>query len=601
MKVGIIDSGVQYSGSIPFCQFVLNGRNIEKDKLIDSKGHGTTMFSIISNALDETDMVVSLRIKESGYIDNFALAKGIEFFINQNVQLINISLGVNTSEGAEELNDMCRKAYNQGIVIVTSASNYDEISYPWACQGVLRVRQGIDNNNLIRMEKDLFGIYNLFVNKRRYGVKQKISFGNSAATAYVSMLMCKKFKEYFGNVDEITQKEWISYIVGQAHRERIDALFAKVQLIKGDVEFINNENFIDWKRCMVVPFCKEMDSLIKYSPNLKIVAGSGGITTKFSREYNIVPIKLENKFIERYNISTIIIGYLDKLEKTEMNYTEDFLVEFALKNNLNIFSFRRLSKTNEAKIAMKKNIQYRHTIVVNNEKLNILRKAVPYNLLPHKPVVGVFGTSSKQGKLTCQLNLKKELENQGIIVNYIGTEHQSALLGSVFEYPMGYGGTSSIQLNIEEGIEYLQRAIFYVDKMVEGDLILLGGQSWLIPYDVEQQTAIYNLAFLEGTRPDYAVLVINPELDNEQYVLDTKATLESLYKCDVIAIFYSDMKPYSNKAIQVKIKRSENDIRKMNKEISRKYNVFAGCINSSKDIEQAVDILCKKLGGSNCF
>lgn len=52
-----------------------------------------------------------------------------------------------------------------------------------------------------------------------------------------------------------------------------------------------------------------------------------------------------------------------------------------------------------------------------------LREVVPYWIIPEKPVIGVFGTSSKQGKFTLQLAMKSEFNRRGIGVDSIGTEH----------------------------------------------------------------------------------------------------------------------------------------------------------------------------------
>ena len=89
--------------------------------------------------------------------------------------------------------------------------------------------------------------------------------------------------------------------------------------------------------------------------------------------------------------------------------------------------------------------------------------------------------------------------------------------------------------------------------------------------------------------------MINPELDNEKYIIDTKVVLESLYKCDVVGIFYSDMRPYSSLSSKIKIKRSKADILKLNQELCEKFGLFAGCINNSDDIQCLVRNLETKL------
>ncbi len=592
MRIAIIDSGISFSRKVNIQQYIV-GKDIVKEQPIDLKGHGSLMFSIIETVLNEEDIVFSLRVNEKYKIDNFIIAKAIEFCIQNHVKIINISLGITDDQGKQFLQETCLKAYSNNILIIASASNLNEIVYPWACQQIVKVRQGEKSDNSLEIKKDHLNVYNLFVNRRRYGIDHRIALGNSFATAYITSILCQKIKnneiidpnDLIGLVDCLQKK---------SDRKKIELLLEKVHLINGKVEFINS-NKINWRRCVVVPFCKEMDGVIQYGVNAEVVAGSGGIQTNIAKKYNVVSTELSDEDVINYNISTIIIGYLDKIEVRNIKYTEEFLVEYAIRNNLNIFSFKRLRQEYERKILEKGSVIYKYAEVINAEKLTKIRAAVPYNFLPHKPVIGVFGTSSRQGKFTCQLKLKKQFEEDGFTVNFIGTEHQAALVGSVLEYPSGYNGIENIQLSIEESIEYLQRCIYYIDQVIEGDIILVGGQSWLIPFDIEQQTAIYNLAFLESTRPDYAILVINPELDNEKYIIDTKVVLESLYKCDVVGIFYSDMRPYSSLSSKIKIKRSKADILKLNQELCEKFGLFAGCINNSDDIQCLVRNLETKL------
>ena len=56
------------------------------------------------------------------------------------------------------------------------------------------------------------------------------------------------------------------------------------------------------------------------------------------------------------------------------------------------------------------------------------------------PIVGIFGMSSHQGKLTLQLELIKLL-SQNYTVSSIGTEPTAALFNMDYCFPMGYHST----------------------------------------------------------------------------------------------------------------------------------------------------------------
>ena len=74
------------------------------------------------------------------------------------------------------------------------------------------------------------------------------------------------------------------------------------------------------------------------------------------------------------------------------------------------------------------------------------------------PIIGVFGTSSKQGKFTLQLKLRELLLKQGYSVGEIGTEPTSQLFGKEYVFPMGYNSTVYIEHN--DIISYLNAALY---------------------------------------------------------------------------------------------------------------------------------------------
>lgn len=150
------------------------------------------------------------------------------------------------------------------------------------------------------------------------------------------------------------------------------------------------------------------------------------------------------------------------------------------------------------------------------------------------PVVGVFGTSSKQGKFTLQLALRKIMLEQGYSVGGIGTEPTSQLFGMDYVFPMGYNSTVYIDYNAV--IHFLNSAMHNI-CIKNTDIIIVGSQSGTIPYAYGNISnyPTFQHAFLMGTLPDCIVLCVNT-FDSFEYIHRTIAFLESVANSKVIAL-----------------------------------------------------------------
>ena len=159
-----------------------------------------------------------------------------------------------------------------------------------------------------------------------------------------------------------------------------------------------------------------------------------------------------------------------------------------------------------------------------------------------KPVLGVYGTSSSQGKFTLQLFLRDIFMKLGYKVGQIGTEPSSLLYGMDYVYPMGYNNT--VYIHDYEVIRFLNDKL---QKLCEKnvDIIITGSQSGIVPYDVGNivQYSMPQIDFLLGTQPDVVVLCINP-FDETYYIKRTLKCIEACGDCKVIGIvmFPMDLK-----------------------------------------------------------
>lgn len=153
------------------------------------------------------------------------------------------------------------------------------------------------------------------------------------------------------------------------------------------------------------------------------------------------------------------------------------------------------------------------------------------------PVLGVFGTSSAQGKFSLQLKLRKAFINAGYYVKQISTEPTGALFGMDYMCPFGYN--SSISINRNEAAKYYNQLLHECD-VANPDLIIVGSQSATVPQNNYNESffTFEQIEFLFGTRPDAVVLVIN-HFDEIQYINRTIRFIESSVDTKVICCVLS--------------------------------------------------------------
>ncbi|WP_237982365.1 S8 family peptidase [Bacillus thuringiensis] len=158
IKIGIIDSGIDITHED---LKVTDGINIidPNSNYNDDYGHGTRVAGVIS-ALDNNKGVLGmaplseifaikvLDARGKGSISN--VISGIEWAIDNKLDIVNLSLQTIINNNA--LEEVVKKAYEQGIILVAAAGNkghngvQETITYPAAYKEVISVG-AIDENN----------------------------------------------------------------------------------------------------------------------------------------------------------------------------------------------------------------------------------------------------------------------------------------------------------------------------------------------------------------------------------------------------------------------------------------------------------------------
>lgn len=237
--IAVIDSGILEFQSSQ----VVSNVNFTQDNIdFDVNGHGTMMCSLILGykrsiigIAPEANIRVYKVVGSDGKIEADILAKAIIKAIDDNVTIINISLG------SYKLNDNVGKAinsaYQKGIIVVAAAGDYNanDMLYPAKMEQVISVGvinesgNAWEDTNAIQ-ECDILapGVSILTVNSEQ---EVFLSTGTSQATAiisgYISLLKdyanVKGKKFIFSDIQKILKEVNRSYLYGFDYIDKLES------------------------------------------------------------------------------------------------------------------------------------------------------------------------------------------------------------------------------------------------------------------------------------------------------------------------------------------------------------------------------------------
>jgi subtilisin family serine protease len=138
----LIDSGISKS---KINHLDKNISLVENEEQYDINGHGTMMYSLIKGSDNKIGIcpkckIISIKVmKKDESISHEIVAKAIDYAIQQNVTVINLSLG--TYFENKLISDSVARAIENNIVIVASAGDYGtaEMLFPANLNGVISV------------------------------------------------------------------------------------------------------------------------------------------------------------------------------------------------------------------------------------------------------------------------------------------------------------------------------------------------------------------------------------------------------------------------------------------------------------------------------
>lgn len=163
LRIGVVDSGFRENQSdliVDGASFYLHEGGLWMGEAsYDSMDHGARIIDIIHYHYPESRFYSAQVFNERGVTTPAQVAAAIDWLCEQQVQLINLSLGLR--QDREVLADSIEKAVEQGIVIAASSPARGDPVYPSAYPGVFRMtgdaRCNIDEITCLETEFADFG------------------------------------------------------------------------------------------------------------------------------------------------------------------------------------------------------------------------------------------------------------------------------------------------------------------------------------------------------------------------------------------------------------------------------------------------------------
>lgn len=146
VRVCVLDSGIELDhplvGAVQRSVAVTRDGDeivIADDESGDLCGHGTACAGLIRSLAPECELT-SVRVLGEGYTGSAAvLLAGLEWAIEHDFQVVNMSLSTTRKQYAERLHELADAAYFKRTMLVASAHNMPVESFPWRFASVVSV------------------------------------------------------------------------------------------------------------------------------------------------------------------------------------------------------------------------------------------------------------------------------------------------------------------------------------------------------------------------------------------------------------------------------------------------------------------------------
>lgn len=521
-------AGMNIVGEISIVDMEEKGVTVQ-EKAHDNIGHGTAILDIISRYSGADGYYIIKIFDEELTCREEVLLYALNYILEHvPCKYVNISCGLSFLKLRKEFEEICSKITQRGMILISAFDNMGAVSYPAAFDTVI----GVDADPVCKKHGDTVFVENSIVNVFSYGGAQRVkwtmpsymfvsgtSYACAHVTAMISKYSCADIEEALNFIKEHSLQT---------------VCFA-------DNEIVNKSQLrFKIERAILFPYNKEMHSLVNNMDMLGFKInevydepklGNVGRVVQGIRIKNWKDIDWEGAF------DTVIIGHTRTLSEIVQRDLLQYLLENCKKYHKNVYSFDTLEKYGE----LIKGINAFWPVLPECQKSNFDKL---FSIAA--PILGIFGTSSHQGKYTLQLILRKMFLEEDYVVGQLGTEPTAALFEMDEMFHFGYD--ANVHVEHCEFIKMVNSSLNRIQKKLP-DIILAGSQSNTIPYGITNLRYIPSaqIDFLLGLNPDRVILCVNP-YDEVEYIRRTINMIEALADCKVIAFVLYPMN-YKNESI----------------------------------------------------
>lgn len=580
VDVVVIDSGVNSRMK----DKVVGGINLsgsgDKNDIRDNIGHGSSILNLIWKKNQDVSVYVIKVCDDYCGFSYDILCRALEHILlnNINCRLINISMGITRLDNYKRLHDLVLLLKNRGSVLIAAYQNLGIISYPAGFEEVI----GVDcSPNCIKRD-DFEFVENSIINIRASSAyfhvfdeneRKILGKGTSYATSNITGILLSGTKEYEGDGYLEYCLEYLRSKAALIHckknmqvehvQERCSCLSHKSS-VNNVMPFAQYEN-IQGSKAVVFPFNKEIHSLARFESMLKVeivnyydhrisINNHKSIKEIVGQECRDKIIKPISELDWSSDFDLFVCGHCLEMQSITGENVFQIIIEKCLRYGKKLYCFDdpRAYLSNKA-VSDYNKIFFPHVdkeMLIPN-RFDKLRKS-------SKPIVGVYGTSSRQGKHTLQLYLRKAFEEKGFKVGQLGSEPHGYLFGFDYVYPMGYN--SSVSVDRYDAVRILNEAIWEIERK-DPDIIITGSQSGTVPYNsnILSNLNFSSYEFLVGTIPDAVVLCVNC-FDSVKYIEKTIKFIESSGNAKVIALVVFPVDTRANYLIEKNVLLNSNEI-----------------------------------------
>ena len=525
---------------------------------VDEIGHGTACIDLIARvAPDATISNIKVFGEELRAYPEVIL-QALDQCKELGIDVVNLSLGTMERDWEDELYAACRDLSDAGILLVSANRDPDLLSSPAKFDCVYGV-----NGGRIRGKYGYFYDPDAVVQFTARGDRQRVVWkdgrkvlmaASSFAAARVSgivLLLEQRQRVQGGRIEEQFHRFSAEITPPMVHQNGNEATPTWIngaairgkESIKPDIGWIG--------RSVVYPFNKEMRSLVRFADQLSFEIASvvdippsklKGLDAGEAIGAEPIGASVQLMLEEALDgVDTLIIGHLDAYSEAKRKDLLQEALEVCLVKGCNVYSLSRtclLYEVSYAELFEKRGLRLAAPIV-DKEVYRSLVSAFAPDVPITCPVLGIFGTSQDQGKVTAQLLIRKELKRRGYATSWLATEHQGELLGADYTFPNGYEGLVSVDIPMEGHVTLLQSAMVGIAQSTP-DIVLVGSQSGVSLPSLSVKHSLYSLpaiATMFGTAPDAYVLLVN-EFDELEHIEDCLAVLRGLGKADIIVLAF---------------------------------------------------------------